>query len=175
VSALYRTAAEFNFPAGDAVWFEYVEADSRTDDVNDRIKRANFMKGNLIHHFSVNFCFSLSDAGEYGERPPFCSLADAGLLNESANVFPCTMMVVFVRVIVMMGVCFIMMVRVRYIVMMLVCFIVVMLLMRVITMRDVIGLTIQLNHCVHTTNAAALITLKVQMPAIYAEFAQFTP
>jgi hypothetical protein len=63
----------------------------------------------------------------------------------------------FVRVVVVMGVRLIVMMVVRVVV------------------SDVIGLTVQLNHGVHTTDAAALVSLKVQMPAIYAEFAQFTP
>jgi hypothetical protein len=194
VGALYCTAAKFNFPAGDTVGFEYVEADCRTYNVNDRIKCADFMKGNFVHSFSMYLCFSLCDAGEYGERPLFRSHADTRLLYESANVFPCTMMVrsivmMFVRVvmvmkvglIVMMLVSVIMVVRVGFIVMMFVRVImmvrarlIVMMFMRVI-MRDVIGLSVQLNHSVHTADAATLITLKVQVPAIYAEFAQFIP
>jgi hypothetical protein len=177
------------------------------------------MERNFVHSFLVYLCFGLCDAGEYGERPLFCSRADAGLLYECANVFPCTMMMmrvivvvgvrlvmmmlvrivmvvdvrliimVFMRVVMMMGVRLIIMVFMRVIMMMGVGLVVMMLmhvvmvmrvrlimmmLMRVI-MRDVIGLPVQLNHSVHATDATTFVALKVQTPAIYAEFAQFTP
>jgi hypothetical protein len=42
-------------------------------------------------------------------------------------------------------------------------------------MRDMVGLFAQINHGVKATDAAALIGVEVQSPAVYTQLAEFPP
>jgi hypothetical protein len=169
VGAFYRPTAKLNFIAGNTVRIQKVKAYCGTDNIDNRIQSAYFMKRNIINLNPVNLRLRFCNPGKNGKGTFFCPVPYSRFFYEAADLPPGIMLMNTGLTLMSM--------IVRYMIMM---FVIVMFVMFVISMAVIFMLLCMVIrssgyiHCrVKAANAAPFIGKKFQLPSVYPKFPQF--
>jgi len=80
---------------------EFLDADAEADDVDDRIKRADFVEGDLLRRNAVDLAFDHRDALENGEGALFDEIREGAVGDQFANL----LVIAAMGVLMLMTVC----------------------------------------------------------------------
>jgi hypothetical protein len=86
VRRLHHAAADIDRRHDDLVRLEPLEREDRTDDIDDRIERANFMEMDLLHRRAVDGGFGLAQPAEHLDGFRLTVIAQRGSINGGEDV-----------------------------------------------------------------------------------------